>query len=150
MKYFAYGSNMNPERMRKRGVNFLDRKCAVLEGWRLMFNKKPSRPTHPQEGYANIERDENSVVEGVLYTIKDEDIEQLDRYEGYPNHYDRIKVKVKLRNGEEVEAITYVARPDKVEEGLKPARGYLGHLLKGKDCLSKEYYEMLENWETVD
>ena len=148
MKYFAYGSNMDPERMRKRGINFSKREHAILEGWRLAFNKIATR--NPKEGFANIVKNEKCFVEGILYTIPESDIEKLDRYEGYPNHYERIKVRVRLNRGEEVEATTYVAKFDKVREGLKPSKEYLKHLLKGCDLLSEEYCERLRRWETLD
>ena len=148
MKYFAYGSNMNPERMKERGINFSKRERAILEGWRLKFNKVASR--NPNEGYANIEMDDGGVVEGILYTIQDADIKKLDRYEGYPTHYRKLKIRVRLDSGEEEEAITYVANPDKVREGLKPSKEYLNHLLKGCDLLSEEYCEKLRKWETLD
>jgi len=141
MRYFAYGSNMNPERMRKRDVDFLKREHAILEGWRLAFNKIASK--NPKEGFANIVKDERCVVEGILYTIQESDIEKIDIYEGYPIHYERIKVTVKLNKGEEVESITYVAKSDKVKEGLKPSKEYLEHLLKGYNLLSNEYCEWL-------
>ena len=148
MRYFAYGSNMNPERMRKRGINFSKREHAILEGWRLAFNKIASR--NLKEGFANIVKYERCFVEGILYTIQESDIKKLDRYEGYPNHYERIKVRVRLNRGEEVEATTYVAKFDKVREGLKPSKEYLKHLLKGCDLLSEEYCERLRRWETLD
>ena len=148
MKYFAYGSNMDPERMKERGIDFSKRVHAILKGWRLKFNKVASR--NPDEGYANIEMDDGGVVEGILYTIKNSDIEKLDRYEGYPIHYKKLKVKVRLYSGEDEEAITYVANPDKVREGLKPSKDYLNHLLKGCDLLSEEYCEKLRKWETLD
>ena len=148
MRYFAYGSNMNPERMRKRGINFSKREHAILEGWRLAFNKIASR--NPKEGFANLVKDQRDVAEGILYTVQKSDIEKLDRYEGYPKHYERIKVRVKVNEGEEVEAITYVAESDKIREGLKPSKEYLRHLLKGCDLLSEEYCERLRRWETLD
>lgn len=148
MRYFAYGSNMNSERLRERGVNFSKREHAILESWMLEFNKIASR--NPKEGYANIVKDKKSIVEGILYTVQKSDIEKLDRYEGYPNHYERIKVRVKLDDGEEVEAITYVANPNRVKEGLKPCREYIDHLLKGCDLLSKEYCERLRKRGTLD
>mgnify|MGYP005672718975 CR=1 FL=1 len=148
MKYFAYGSNMNPERMRKRGVDFLIREHAILDGWRLVFNKVASR--NFREGYANIERDETDTVEGVLYTLGEEDMEKLDVCEGYPCQYDRMTVRVRLDNGEEMQAVTYVAVPDIVKDGVKPSRKYLNHLLAGCDVLSAEYCARLRKWETMD
>jgi gamma-glutamylcyclotransferase len=52
VRYFAYGSNMDPERMRERNITFSQRICAVLKGYRLEFNRVASR--NPQEGYANV------------------------------------------------------------------------------------------------
>ena len=138
--------------MRERGVNFSKREYAILEGWKLEFNKIASR--NPKEGFANIVKTKNSVVEGVLYTVQESDIEKLDKYEGYPNHYEKIKVRVKLKNGEEVETIIYIAKSiaksNKVRKGLKPSKEYLNHLLKGCDLLSKEYCKRLKRWQTLD
>ena len=39
MKYFAYGSNMNSERVKERGIIFSKREYGILEGFRLVFNK---------------------------------------------------------------------------------------------------------------
>lgn len=147
MKYFAYGSNMDPDRMIERGVSFSQREHAVLRGWRLTFNKISLKKTN--EGYANIEKDDKSVVEGILYEIQDEDIEKLDGYEGVPSHYKRLNIVVHSKSGA-TEAITYVANPEKVKQGLKPSKDYLNHLLKGCDLLSEEYCEKLNKWKTVD
>ncbi len=149
MRYFAYGSNMNPEQMKKRGIRFKKRERAVIKGWRLEFNKMASR-NPDREGYANIVKDDKEFVEGILYEIAEKDIQKLDRYEGCPNHYYRISVKVILESSNEVEAITYIANPNKVKEGLKPSKEYLSHLLKGCDLLSKEYCEKLRKYETLD
>jgi gamma-glutamylcyclotransferase (GGCT)/AIG2-like uncharacterized protein YtfP len=147
MKYFAYGSNMDPERMRERGVKFSIREHAILEGWRLEFNKMASR--NPYEGYANIMRDKRCVVEGIIYEIPSSDIAKLDCCEGYPFHYDKIKVRVKLDSGQEVEAVTYIAQPDKIRSGLKPSKEYLNHLLKGCNILPEEYCARLRERETL-
>ncbi len=148
VNYFAYGSNMNPERMRERGINYSQRKPATLKGWKLAFNKVASK--NPKEGYANIISDINSIVEGILYEIYDSDISKLDKYEGCPEHYCRILVKVLMHDGQEVEAITYVANPNKIRDGLRPSKEYLSHLLKGCDLLPKEYCERLREIKTVD
>lgn len=89
-------------------------------------------------------------MEGVLYEIEDSGISKLDKYEGYPDHYGRRSVKVQLDDGQEVEAITYVANSDKIRDGLKPSNKYLSHLLKGCDLLPKEYYKRLMELETLN
>ena len=148
MKYFAYCSNMGCDMLPERGVRFSKRERAVLKGYRLLFNKRTTR--NPEEGYANIVKDEDGVVEGILYEIADKDIERLDRYEGYPQHYHRQKVKVRLQSGDVVEAVVYIARQEMTAEGLKPTREYLNLLLKGCVLLSKEYCEKLRNTQTLD
>jgi len=126
---------------------FSIREHAILEGWRLEFNKMVS--PNSNEGYANIIQDEKSVVEGIIYEVSDSDMAKLDCYEGYPSHYDRIKIRVKLDDGQEVEAVTYIAQPDKIGSGLKPSKEYLNHLLKGCDILSKEYCAKLRKLDTL-
>jgi gamma-glutamylcyclotransferase len=148
MKYFAYGSNMDAERMRERDIRFSQRTHGILKGYRLEFNKIASR--NPQEGYANVVKFENGIVEGVIYEIPDSDLSKLDRFEGYPDHYDRLMIKVQLDDGQKLEAIIYIAQPDKIAEGLKPSRDYLDHLLAAKDILSESYRRKLEAWQPLD
>ncbi|MEM2180329.1 MAG: gamma-glutamylcyclotransferase family protein [Nitrososphaeria archaeon] len=136
LNYFAYGSNMDPERMLERGISFSKRFHALLEGWKLEFNKISYR--NPNEGFANIVPCKGNFVEGILYEIISSYLSKLDKYEGDPEHYNRIKVHVRLNNGIQLDAITYVANPKKIKDGLRPSREYLSHLLKGCDLLSKD------------
>ncbi len=92
---------------------------------------------------------EDGVVEGIVYEVFDYDIDCLDHREGYPTHYDRKMLKVKLDDGTSVKAITYIAQPGKVKKNLKPTKEYLAHLLKGKKYMSEEYYERLNTTETL-
>jgi len=146
--YFAYGSNMSAKRMEERGVRFSSRRHATLEGFKLVFNKASS--SNPREGYANIVESEGSVVEGVLYEVDEEGLRRLDAHEGYPRHYDRVVVPVKLDDGRVVEAFTYVAQPSVTRDGLKPSRRYLSYLLDGGDLLPRSYLERLNRAETLD
>ncbi len=148
MWYFAYGSNMDSDRMKERDINYSTRERAILEGCQLVFNKISYQ--NREEGYANIEQTKNGVVEGCLYEITDKDIKIIDRYEGYPNHYNRITVSVIKDSRETIEAITYIAQPKWIDNAVKPSKGYLKHLLKAKDVLSDEYYENLKNIRTLD
>ena len=148
MNYFAYGSNMDVQRMKNRRIGFSKRCHAILPGYRLDFNKIAS--SDPREGYANIVVDRSHCVEGVLYDIDDADLTKLDYFEGYPEHYDRTTIKVRPDNRSEVEATIYIAQSNRTKKGLKPSRKYLSHLLAAKDILSKEYYKRLEAWQTLD
>jgi len=147
MKYFAYGSNMDPDRMKKRKVNFFSRQHAMLKNYSLQFNKMAF--TNPKEGKGNIV-DGDDFVEGALYEINPLDRDKLDKAEGYPIEYDRINVVVRLDDKTEIEAFTYIAQPNKVRSGLKPTREYLRHYLAAEDILSKEYYQKLKSWPTLD
>ena len=150
MWYFAYGSNMDEERVRvARKIPFSRRIAGKLHGYRLLFNKQSSGNTC--EGFGNIERassQEDSVVEGVLYLTNAEGIAILDKYEGYPDHYTRVELEIEQPDSTVVSAITYIAL--KKGKGLKPTRKYLGHLLKGRDLISTEYYFKLSETETLD
>ena len=64
LNYFAYGSNMNPARMKDRGVIFSSRELLRLPGYSLKFHKIAR--SSPDTGVASIVPDENCVVEGLL------------------------------------------------------------------------------------
>jgi cation transport regulator ChaC len=148
MYYFAYGSNMDPERMRERLGRQPDRKAATLADWMLKFNKITSR--NPQEGYANIGTQDGEKVEGILYDITTEELRKMDLREGYPIHYNRINIVVRTEDDKEIEVITYIAQPSKVREGLRPSREYLNHLLAARELLSLNYIRKLEAIRTID
>jgi len=146
--YFAYGSNMDAERMKKRVGRLPDRISGALRNWRLEFNK--ASKDVPGAGFANIAPCLGEGVEGVLYLLSDEELQELDRHEGVPHHYKRHQVCVERQGtGKVVTAVTYVANSGKVRSGLKPTRKYLNHLLAGADCLSEEYVRRLQAVETL-
>jgi gamma-glutamylcyclotransferase (GGCT)/AIG2-like uncharacterized protein YtfP len=101
--YFAYGSNMNPERIRHRLPEARAVGRATLHGWRLV-----------ERLYADIERAKGGRVNGVLYCVTPTELHRLDAYEGFPKVYDclRVSVHAELMNVEEVRyrvpAFTYV------------------------------------------
>lgn len=148
--YFAYGSNMDAQQMRDRRVGFSARKRAALPGYSLGFNKiATGAKAKKGEGKGNIVRDSNGTVEGAIYTVTSR-LESLDGYEGFPKHYGRKKLEVRLENGKIVKAWVYLARKNMVAEGLKPTQEYLSHYLKGKDLLSPTYLKTLSRVETLD
>ncbi len=148
MKYFAYGSNMDSQRMNKRHVSFSQRVHAVLKGYTLAFNKVAS--DDPREGKANIVPKIDGIVEGVLYEIPESDLPKLNIHEGFPRHYYHKTVTVQTDSDASFNSLTYVAQPDKIREGLKPTREYLGHLIAAQDILTKTYIKKLESLETLD
>ena len=81
--YFAYGSNLNPEQIRRRIPEARAVGRATLRGWKLV-----------ERLYADIERSRGSRVEGVLYLVTKTELHRLDLYEGYPSIYNCFKVIV--------------------------------------------------------
>ncbi|MBW2993238.1 gamma-glutamylcyclotransferase [Candidatus Woesearchaeota archaeon] len=145
--YFAYGSNMNKERMISRGVSIKKRFSGILQNWKLNFSKINDEMNGA--GFASIILSENSKVEGVIYETDEQSIKQLDKYEGYPYNYSRKNIVIKDKNGREFKCIVYIANPDKTKAGLKPTKEYLSHLLEGKSLISEDYYKVLESTETI-
>lgn len=145
--YFAFGSNMDLERIVHRNLSFEKRESAKLKDYKLLFNKRASKAYG--QTFANIEPQEDSFVEGILYHTNEESIDILDAYEGYPEHYTREFVNVVRVGNKIVQAITYIANPRWIGEG-KPSKKYLNFLLAGKDFLTTGYFEKLRNIKTFD
>ena len=139
--YFAYGSNMNPQRMRTRGLSFSEALAGQLQGYELSFNKRAN--DRPGTAYANIRHRQNAVVEGVLYRLDDPaEILKMDPFEGTPIFYSRERLPVLTAQGT-LPGWVYVANPAWRCDGLKPTRAYLEHLLAGRDYLSQPYWQLL-------
>lgn len=139
--YFAYGSNMNVQRMQARGLSYTEVLAGSLPGFRLVFNKRAADA--PQRSYANIAYEPGAVVEGVLYRLADDvEILKMDPFEGTPRFYSREIFPISTAAGY-LPGWVYVANPAMVSDGLQPARWYLEHLLEGKSWLSPDYHARL-------
>ena len=140
--YFAYGSNMNPDRMAERKVEFIKRELGELKDFALVFNKVI---TSSGTAAASIIADLSSTVYGALYTCTDDHVlTQLDKYEGVSNHqYYRTELVVVRTDGSSALASVYIANPDACETGLLIHPSYLEHLLVGKDILPHSYFDFL-------
>lgn len=142
MLYFAYGSNLNHEQMRTRcpSVRFLKR--GVLIGYSLVFDGySESR----RGAVANIIESPGGVVWGGLYTIDQESLDSLDRYEGYHEGvYDRKIVHVKDDADDSFIAWVYLREPLNIS---KPSADYLNVIFIGvKDSdLPDSYIEIIDS-----
>lgn len=140
--YFAYGSNMNPERMAQRGLDVVEAMSGKLENMALRFNKRARRT--PDCACANVGWSPGSVVEGVLYRLADEkQIERLDPFEGTPRYYSRERFPILTAQGV-IPGWVYVANPANIDNSILPHRWYLNHLLAGRPFLSEEYFHFLQ------
>lgn len=142
--YFAYGSNMDPKRIQKRINRVPPKESAALSGHKLYFNKQADKK--PGIGHANIMPTEGETVHGILYQVTENELSQIDDCEGVSSgYYSRLTVTVLPEDGQEVAAVTYIACPDKISDGLLPERSYLDHLLAGQDDLPEAYWCSLSN-----
>ena len=141
--YFAYGSNMNPARVRKRGLTFsIDVRSGTLLNFQLKFNKRSRK--NPQAGHANIEPEFGSHVEGVLYELQDDrEIEKMDRYESAPEDYRRELVLLQTQ-AKPILAWTYLANDSVIDNSLSPPEWYIQHLLAGSRFLSLGYIQSIK------
>ena len=143
MNYFAYGSNLNEKRMINRGVNFKSKEKGILKGYKLVINKKSQK--NPNIGFANIIKDKNSEVEGIIYEVNHSEILKLDKFEGSPKHYRKEIIDINNK-----QCIVYIANDTWISNiELKTTEEYKNHILEGKEFLSKEYYDKLLEIKTL-
>jgi len=139
--YFAYGSNMNPDRVRRRQMLFDHHQAGTLRDFRLAFNKRSVKFIGAAS--ANVMMQKGAVTEGVVYRLKQADeITRMDPYEGYPLRYDRLSLTVVCADGP-LSAWVYVANQEYIDNSLRPTSWYLRHMLAGKEFLSESYIEQL-------
>ncbi len=126
MFYFAYGINLNRKQMAERCPNCQLKFSAELPNYKLIFTGW-SRQWHG--GVASIKHSRGDKVLGGIYEIAETDLVRLDRYEGCPDNYSRLKVNVYRDSGEQIEAITYIK--SRQAEETKPSAEYLKVIQQG-------------------
>lgn len=99
--YIAYGSNLNLSQMKQRCPTARVIGASEIKDYELVF--RGSR----YSAVATIESCEGSNVPVLLWGIQPEDEKSLDRYEGYPNFYEKENMEIVL-NGRTVSAMVYV------------------------------------------
>ncbi|MCW4151528.1 gamma-glutamylcyclotransferase [Halomonas sp. 18H] len=145
--YFAYGSNMNPQRVAARIGETHSAMPGVLKGYELRFDKA-SRV--PGVSHANVVARPGARVEGVLIGLKHSgQILAMDPFEGHPTAYQRHRLPIHTGQGV-IDAWVYIAVPGTTEAERLPAREYLMHLLKGEAFLSSAYRAWLAETPCVE
>ena len=132
--YFSYGYNMNRREMADRCPAATPVGAAVVDGWSFHINER---------GVATIEASPVGRVEGVLWTVTEACLRELDRFEGVAGGlYRRETVTVEIA-GSKVEALVYVADCHRIG---RPRAGYLEVVLEGAEDfgLSYDYREDLQ------
>lgn len=145
--YFAYGSNLDIEQMRQRCPSARVIGVGRLSDHRLAFSRySDSRGG----GVADIVPDEGQVVWGLLYDVSERDLKgNLDRYEGYPRHYTRLRLRIETLTEGEPDAWVYSV-VDK-DEYIEPDSHYLGIIRTAADRLGfpEEYRYMIDGFQNA-
>jgi len=147
--YFAYGSNLNEEQMRRRCSDSKPVGIATLKDYKLIFN---GHSKGWNGGVADIKKESGKEVIGIIYEVSEKDLESLDEHEGvHKKIYKRIIVEVTDDKGKKKEVVAY----EKEEKGkmTKPSENYLDTIIKSarKNGFPKKYLkEIRENMEFDD
>ena len=125
MLYFAYGSNLNHHQMKNiRGVGSKYLRTIFLKNYKLLF-------CHPNKlnkyGYANIVKKKGSKVPGAIWKITRKHEKILDRYEEFPNSYQK---KYFYFSGKKI--MFYIMNKCFIK---KPPKSYINTIKEGyKNC----------------
>ena len=143
INYFAFGSNMSEQRMHERLGWSPSRSGAILPDYEMVFNKHSN-----DGGKANIIYSPGDLVEGILYSVNDEDLLILDEYEGVATkQYKRYEIEVINNNKNSIAAVAYKAlNTGKISA---PTEKYLNYILEGKEFLSSGYYSKLQSTKII-
>jgi len=126
MYYFAYAANLNRKQMQERCPESKPVFLATLPNYKVVFTGWVRRW---RGGTATIRLARGERVRGAVYEVTEKDLRRLDKYEGCPGDYNRLKVTVFDEDGTSVEAVTYI-RAKQREETL-PSKEYASVIQQG-------------------
>jgi hypothetical protein len=125
--YVAYGSNLNLKQMAYRCPTAELVGIGEIENYELQFKGMRN------SSYATIAPCVGKSVPVAVWDIKNADEKRLDRYEGYPSHYFKQDIPVKLNNGGDISAMVYIM--DLNQNFGLPSDGYYDTVHQGYlDC----------------
>jgi len=137
MYYFAYGSNMSHKQMKHRCPNSLFIRASRLKDYKFVYD---GYSENWKGAVANIIKSIGSVVLGGIYEITQDDLQKLNKYEGYQDTYDRSEMKVEDDAGRIYDAIVYYRTGKKQ---AIPSAKYRQRVIDGaNDCgINQDYIE---------
>ncbi|MCA8998232.1 MAG: gamma-glutamylcyclotransferase [Planctomycetaceae bacterium] len=128
LPYFAYGSNLHPDRLGMRLGRIPSGRRALLPGAQLTFEKRGVDGS----GKCNIEMTgtpDDGVV-GALFAVSADERRLLHEWEATTCGYSVISAMVTVEEIV-VEAFTFQARSELIEPGLKPFDWYKRFVVEG-------------------
>lgn len=149
MHYFAYGSNMSTDRLRRRVPSAQAIGHAELPAHQLHFHK-PGRDGSAKCDIALPGHTDDVSVWGVVFRIDPGHRPRLDAAEDLHRGYGIKNVTVRLPAGRWLKAFTYYAL--QIDKGIRPFSWYREHVLRGarEHGLPAGYVAMIEAIECLD
>ncbi|TYL84415.1 gamma-glutamylcyclotransferase [Bradyrhizobium cytisi] len=148
--YFAYGSNMSTDRLRKRMPSCKPLGIAALPNHALRFHKRSKDKSGKCNAFPS--GNDNSVI-GVLFAFDPAERAKLDEAEGVGSGYEHAMVTVINEKGRRRKVLTYLATSDYIDESLKPYSWYKDFVLAGgkEHGLPPEYIaEYIQSVEAIE
>lgn len=127
LHYFAYGSNLHPERMRRRVPSAQPLGCAVLTGHLLRFHKHSLKDDSGKCDAHYTGRVQDRVY-GAVYSLAAAEKAALDAVEG-PGY--EVAERVVIQGGTQRPVFLYRARPEAVVADLAPYDWYHALVVAG-------------------
>ncbi len=154
MLYFAYGSNLDWEQMRKRCPSAQFVCIAMLPEHILDFPRYSSKR---RCGVADVTACKGHTVWGVVYEIEEQDIAKLNQCEGYDPDRDREEnaynqeTMIVFPGGDRIEKLEVTLYKAVRVQSEKPSKEYLGLIISGAKYwrLPKEYIRELDSIQTA-
>lgn len=145
MKIFAYGSNMNLDRLKERVPSASKLLNAYIKNHTIKCNKVSSKDGSSK---ANMIKTDNDVdiVWGVIFEIDDSEKPNLDKAEGLGEGYNESTLSFLDSENNPHEAQVYIADESAINDDLLPYDWYKEYIVSGakENNLPQEYIEKLE------
>jgi gamma-glutamylcyclotransferase (GGCT)/AIG2-like uncharacterized protein YtfP len=138
MYYFAYGSNLSHEQMKKRCPGSTFAEGALLKGYKRVFDGGDSKIW--KSCTANLLPSKTGEVWGALYRVSDGDMNNLDAIEGGEEYFPE-KVTVRTITGTVFQAKLYRSQSHNI---CFPGSEYLAVMEQGiRDCQLNDYKKLI-------
>ena len=126
--YLAYGSNLHPSRLTDRIASAQPIAIVEIPDRAVLFIKR----SIDGSSKCSITRSPlpGETAWGILYTISEQDIDKLNRYEGLGKGYQRLPVEVETSSGR-YDAFTYVVSSTHYITAVAPYDWYKEFVLVG-------------------
>jgi hypothetical protein len=153
INFFAYAELMNEDYFREKGLDYVDKLSVTLSAHRVVFNKIPDDENASEGlGMSNIEPtpDNAGMAIGIMYEMEDTYLPRLDEIHQAPEEYQRKVMRFNKHDFAMTNGFLYIARPEKIQHGLKPDKATMKILRKAKSSVPMLYFSRLMGIKTLD